>query len=41
LDNYSRLKVCDDILLFFDDEMIYKLKISPIWAVDGTFEMVP
>lgn len=30
-----------DILLFFSDDDIYRLKYSLVWAVDGAFNVDP
>lgn len=39
--NYNNLEVCDNMLLFFSNSMINKLNENHVWAVDGTFQVVP
>ena len=39
--NYGELPVYENILIFFSDIMITKLESSNLWAIDGTFDIVP
>ena len=41
LDNYGNLEGHDGILLFFSTSMATKLINNHVWAVDGTFAVVP
>lgn len=40
-DNFNRLDINNDILLFFSDFAAEKLKQNSVWCVDGTFSVVP
>jgi hypothetical protein len=39
--NFGSAEVCDEFLIFFSDLMMSKLNGNRIWAVDGTFKVVP
>lgn len=39
--NYRGFTECDDIVLFFSQEMLANLNFNEIRSVDGTFSMVP
>lgn len=39
--NYGSFEQYDDFLIFFSDTMLNKLNCNNVWAVDGTFQVVP
>jgi hypothetical protein len=39
--NYGNLEANEDILIFYSNNMMQKLRENLTWAVDGTFHVVP